>query len=511
MTKRFSHRISTFHGIQAPEEGTLAGYGAIIEAYTLTLPLPGVLTLISDLNRRYFHGPWQVLPSRYLPEDNLYKQLIFALKYEGVNLLAFKKLFQALGKNEVEELVQIEPLGQFSRRIWFLYEWLHEEQLDIPDLRSGNYVTVVDDKLQFTIKGSRSPRHRIINNIPGTSHFCPLIKKTDTLLKYTSSELPDRARESLGAIHKDILLRTSAFLLLKDSRASFIIEGESIKNRRMGRWAHALGQAGAQRVSKDELIRLQQILIENPRFVQLGFRTKGGFIGEHDRATFLPIPDHISAKWEDIDSLMQGLIATYELLIESEFDPVLAAALISFGFVFIHPFTDGNGRIHRYLIHHVLSQKAFTPQGIIFPVSASMLERIEDYRHVLQSYSHPLLDFIEWETTNDNNIEVLNDTIDYYRYYDATKQAEFLYDCVIDTIDRIIPEEVQYLIRYDEFKHYLDNIFEMPDKTVALLVHFLEQNNGKLSRRAREKEFAPLTNKEVLDIENAYQSIFNNE
>ena len=56
--------------------------------------------------------------------------------------------------------------------------------------------------------------------------------------------------------------------------------------------------------------------------------------------------------------------------------------------------------------------------------------------------------------------------------------------------------------------HFLDNTYEMPDKTVALLIRFLEQNNGHLSQRARAKEFSALTEEEVRDIENKYQEIF---
>jgi hypothetical protein len=127
---------------------------------------------------------------------------------------------------------------------------------------------------------------------------------------------------------------------------------------------------------------------------------------------------------------------------------------------------------------------------------------------VLEAYSHPLLDVIEWEKTEDHNVKVLNDTLDYYRYFDATKQAEFLYDCVHDTIENIIPNEVSYLTNYDEFKRYLDDEFEMPDKLVALLVLFLNQNDGKLSKRAREKEFTSLNDTEVNEIERNYKSIF---
>jgi hypothetical protein len=150
----------------------------------------------------------------------------------------------------------------------------------------------------------------------------------------------------------------------------------------------------------------------------------------------------------------------------------------------------------------------FTPQGMIFPVSASILDRIDDYRKVLESDSRPLLDFIKWKPTPKHNVEVLNETADYYRYFDATKLAEFLYECVQDTIDNIIPAEVRYLQKYDEMKRYIDDQYEMPDQMVALLVRFLEQNDGKLSKRAKTSEFKELSDDEVIVIENKYTEIF---
>src|SRR3989304_8478908 len=236
----------------------------------------------------------------------------------------------------------------------------------------------------------------------------------------------------------------------------------------------------------------------------MGYRTEGGFVGDHDRNTGEPIPEHISARWQDLETLMEGLLDTAKILEKNNFHPVLTAAKIAFGFVFIHPFVDGNGRIHRYLIHHMLSVMKYTPQGMIFPVSAAILEKLEEYKKVLESYSFPLLDFIEWKKTADNNVEVLNETIDYYRYFDATLLSEFLFDCVDYTIQKIIPEEVTYLQKYDAMKTWLDDRFQMPDKTVALLIRFLEQNKGTLSKRAKEKEFAQLTKDEVKDIEEKY-------
>jgi len=120
----------------------------------------------------------------------------------------------------------------------------------------------------------------------------------------------------------------------------------------------------------------------------------------------------------------------------------------------------------------------------------------------------PRLELIDWETTPDNNVEVLNETIDLYRYFDATKMAEFLYSCVELTIDQIIPQEVDYLHQYDEFKLQIEQSFDMPDKMIALLVRFLEQGQGTLSKRAREKEFEMLDDQEVTQIESLYNEIF---
>lgn len=507
--KQYSRKVTIFHGRQAPEDAVLVGYGAIIETLQLKLPMPKQLALISLKKRQYKNESWQVFTSRHQPEDTLYKHLVFALKYEGVNLLVFKKLFEKLPQKEILSLLKSEPTGMYSRKIWFLYEWLQSKKLTIKDADSKiKYVALIDETKQFAIKGTNSPRHRIINNLPGTVDFCPLIFKTEKLVTRMTSNFAEQQNTYFKKVHKDVLQRASSFLLLKDSKASFTIEGENPPNIRAARWGKAISQAGVKPLSIEELHRLQQIVIENSRFIEMGFRKKGGFVGEHDRLTGEPIPEHISARWQDIHQLMNGLLKTNELL-DKDYDAVLAAATIAFGFVFIHPFEDGNGRLHRYLIHHILAKKKFTQQGVIFPISSSILDHIDDYRSVLESYSHPLLDFIQWKQTADNNVEVVNATIDLYRYYDATKQAEFLYNCTADTIERVIPDEVNYIIRYDKFKMFMDNNFEMPDKMIATLVRFLEQNDGRISKRAKEKEFKKLSKKECEKIETMFNELFN--
>ena len=507
----FSPNVTVFHERLTPEEGYLVGYAALLNAYDLQVPLPDLLSIISHKHKQYTTEQWRVFTPRHRPDDTLIGHLTFAFKYEGIDLGLLKKIFESVSVDQLSDLISMEPTGQYSRKTWFLYEWLMNKQLNLPDLTTGNYVDLVDTTIQYgavkTVENSK--RHRVRNNLPGTKDFCPMVRRTAVLDKLIHTNLSQRIGTIMGRIHPDIMARTAAFLLLKDSKASYAIEGERPPQNRAQRWGRAIGQAGQKPITTDELIRLQQIVIDNPRFTKMGYREQEGFVGEHDRYYGTPIPDHISARFKDVSQLINGLIATGDKLEqETEFDAVLAAAMIAFGFVFIHPFVDGNGRIHRYLIHHVLLRKNYVPKGMIFPVSSIILERLDEYRKTLEAFSMPRLDFVEWRPNDSNNVQIQNETIDLYRYFDATKQAEFLYKCVLQTIEYTIPEEVDYLEKYDQMKEFLDNVFEMPDKIVALVIRFLEQGNGRLSERAKNKEFEALSKEEIEQIEGKYREIF---
>lgn len=504
-----SRSVTAFHAFPALEEGaTLAGYSALIEGHGLPMPAPDSLCAIGTKHRKYDKGRWRIFTPRHKPDDSLYGHLTFALKYEGIELGLLKALFEQIEPEMIADIVRSQPTGAYSRRIWFLYEWLCNEKLGIEDAAQGNFVPLINDALQYPGPSRDSRRHRVRNNLPGTRAFCPLIRRTEKLDHFIALNLSQAAIDHIGKTHADLLSRAAAFLLLKDSKASYTIEGETPPHSRIERWGKIIGEAGQRKLSIEELESLQQVVIADNRFVMPGCRVEGGFVGDHDRTTGMPIPVHISARAEDLESLLSGLIETCQLLGQSDYDSVLTAALIAFGFVFIHPFEDGNGRIHRYLFHHVLAEKRFVSKGLVFPVSAVILDRLDEYRQTLEYYSKPRLDFIEWRPTDKGNVEVLNETIDLYRYFDATRQAEFLFECVEETVNKTLPDEVSYLRKYDLMNDFIKNYIDMPDNLVDLLIRFLGQNNGMLSKRARDKEFSKLTKDEVRTIERKYEEVF---
>jgi hypothetical protein len=507
---QFSGPTLVFQERRLPEMAAPAGYAALIEAFRLPVPLPRTLTAIGERHRILEQDGWRIMTPRHAPHATLEGHLTFALKYEGLDLAVLRRLFEAVGPGRIEQFVREAPTGSYVRRIWFLYEWLAGARLDLPDATGGRYADALDAELQWGVEGETSPRHRVRNNLPGTPEFCPLVFRTETLDRLVELDLAARAQDVVAAVPRDLLARTAAFLLLKDSRSSYAIEGEHPPQDRIQRWGRAIAEAGRQPLDRDELLRLQRIVIGDERFVRMGFRDEGGFVGEHDRETRTPLPDHISARPEDLGSLIDGMIA-FDRGSALRLDPVIAAAVLAFGFVYVHPFDDGNGRIHRYLIHHVLAERGFNPPGVVFPVSAAILDRIDDYRAVLESYSARLLPYVQWEPTERFNVRVLNDTGDFYRYFDATPHAEFLYECVQRTIEMDLPAEAGFLRRYDAFRQDVEALFDMPERTFDLLFRFLHQNGGRLSQRAREREFAELSDDEAASVETIYRSRFLDE
>ena len=490
-----------FRSRMFPVRGTLAGYAWLIEHLSLNTILPYRLHIVATVNTQQKTQDCDVHPVRRRPPDTLYGHLHFALRYEGVDLLILSQVFADRGGQAVQDAIDAKPTSAYARRLCFLYEWLTGASLTPPGGLGGAYTDVVDTKLQYAIKDADTVRRwRVRDNLPGTRRFCPMVSRTRRLDNHRADGLAQRAAATVQEVSPDVLRRASAFLLLKDSKASFEIEKEVPSKDRAERWARVIGQAGETELDIALLERLQRDLIEDSRFVQLGLRREGGFVGEHT-SLGEPRPDHFSAPPDDVPDLLGGMVAYDRRTARLNQDPVLTAAALAFGFVYIHPFEDGNGRLHRYLIHHVLTRRGFWPEGIIAPVSAAIEDDMVAYRHTLEAVSRPMLTVIDWTRTEKGNVEVRNDVADFYRFFDATPHAEFLYACVEKAVDTMLPDEVRFLSARDRFHVAATAFVDMPERLLDLMFHMLRQNGGRFSERMRRREFEQLTDDEARAFE----------
>ena len=451
----------------------------------------------------------EVFRTQYWPGDKVGDHLEFALKYDGVNLSLLARIFEKVSQDELTEYIRSKPTGKYTRRIWFFYEFLTEKQLPVDDLTSGNYVVALEVKDYYTVQnGEKSSRHRIVNNLLGPKSFCPVVRRTKILAKLDSADLRKRCKDIVTAYPPELLRRALSYLYNKETKSSFEIEHIKPNTSRTEKFITSLELAKKEDFcEKERLIELQNSIVD-PRFKDSDYRVSQNYIGQ-TVAYQKEIIHFISPKPDDLQSLMEGLINSHKRMKAGNVSPVIHAATITYGFVFLHPFEDGNGRIHRFLIHNILSLQELVPCGLMFPVSAVMLKNPADYDASLEAFSRPLLQLIDYRLDEMGQMTVENDTACWYQYMDMTAQSEALVEFVTKTIEEELVEELSFLANYDNTKKAIQDIIDMPDRRIDLFIKLCLQNNGSLSARKRSALFDFLTDEELSAMEQAVKDAYN--
>ena len=411
------------------------------------------------------------------------------------------RLFQEVAEEDFLEYVRSKPTGKYARRLWYLYEFLTGKTLPLDDVKRGNYIDLLESDEYYTVTPARQVRRQRINdNLLGDRRFCPTVRRTDTLRDFETADLPERCRQVVSAYSPELLRRALGYLYTKETKSSFEIEHIKPTSTRTERFV-ALLQLAEQEdfCEKTQLIELQNRIVD-ARFRDSDYRSSQNYVGE--TVAWQKEKIHFACpKPEDLADLMEGLIAAHKRMDAGNVSAVIHAAAIAYGFVFLHPFEDGNGRIHRFLIHNILARRGFTPEGVMFPVSASMLKNPADYDASLEAFSRHLMALVEYSLDEEGRMTVHNDTARWYRYIDMTPQAEALFRFIEQTIDTELASELAFLANYDKTKKAIQEIVDMPDRQIDLFIRFCLQNNGRLSARKRASHFDFLSDEEIARME----------
>jgi len=450
----------------------------------------------------------EVYPSKYWPGDSPCAHLEFALKYDGMNLAILSELFGVMDEGELAGHVRSKPTGKNARRLWYLYEFLTGRKLPLDEVKQGNYVDLLDPEEYVTVSPATPVRRQRVNdNLPGVRQFCPLVRRTETIKLLEASDLAGRCREVVSAYPPEILKRALGYLYTKETRSSFEIERVNPTASRTERFVALLQLAGKEDFcEKKRLVDLQNSIVDS-RFRDPDFRASQNYVGEtvawHGERIH-----YVAPKPEDLEGLMEGLIQCHGRMAGGRVHAVIHAAAVAFGFVFLHPFEDGNGRIHRFLIHNILARRGLTPEGMIFPVSVAMLKNLQDYDASLEAFSRTLMPMVDYSLDREGRMTVHNDTAAWYRYIDMTPQAEALFGFIGQTIETEMAGELEFLANYDRAKKAIQEIADLPDRKIDLLIRFCLQNNGRLSEGKRGEFFAFLSDEEVVRMEQVIRRIY---
>lgn len=490
----------------------LVGFGALWQRHRVESVQPlTVASYIATLKSEREHGAFrsQTFTPQYRPtHDNERGHFEFGLKYEDLNFEWLARFFEAHPPDWIEQWIREQPTSQYARRTAFLFEWLTRRRLNVPDTQTANYVEALDPRRYLT-RGTavRNRRWRILDNLPGTREFCPVVRLTRQVRQATGFDLAAELAALDARFGADLLMRSAAWLTFNESRASFALEREHDRTSDIQRFAQALSAHCGRLdnpLSTDSLQLLQREVL-GERALRLGLRRSPVFVGS--AAAFdATVVRYIGPHWLDLDELLDGLRS---LDVQTTKAPagmlptahaLLRAAVLSFSFVYLHPMADGNGRIHRFLINDTLARAEQLPAGVVMPISSTIVksstfrglyERVLDsisarqIRHYNGQYRFTADAVCDDGVVSNFEFDGYADALPLWRYPDLTVHATYLGQVVHHTMRHEMTNEATFLARHDLARRGLKRVIEMPDLDADRIVRSLREGGGRVSNVLR--------------------------
>lgn len=252
---------------------------------------------------------------------------------------------------------------------------------------------------------------------------------------------------------------------------------------------------GDEPLSADYLNTLQaEILGPATRY---GVRQSPVFVGH--TVGYLDKVDYIAPHWNQTQSLLGGMRAALSKTRGAA--PIVRAAIASFGFVFIHPMSDGNGRISRFLVNDVLRRDGAVPEPFILPISATITNSTRErvgYDRMLERFSKPFMrkyaEHYRFEATveygdgvrSNFHFDAYDEAAPAWRYPDLTAQASYLGHVVQMTIENEMSKEALFLHDLERVRAGVKEYLEGPNQDIDQIIRSVRENGWEISNKLKK-------------------------
>lgn len=448
------------------------------------------------------------VPSKMAPDaDDLLGNILFALKHEGINLSILAQVLPCVAVVDLEATLARSPNGVYIRKACYLWEAFTGNEIKQQAPVRGKFIQLFDPAQYITRSGARNSKWRIEFNGLGDLTYCATVERSPAVTELLAYDILGRVKAFIGSLPPLMVDRAIHWAYLHETQDSFAIEREAPTQDKSQRFIQLLRQAhDRQPLTEEYLVALQNSTVTNPFDLAVAFRHQQNHLGASGirgaaGITYVPPPPDLCR--ELMESLMR-----FANEAPTQIDPLVAAGVISFGFVFLHPFMDGNGRLSRFLIHQALCRAGALGNGLLLPVSVAMKDAESLYLETLQSFSRPARDFWEAQWIDADII-----TLDFkgsdalYRYWDATPCVLFTLQMAKHALEVDLREETAFLECFDAVYKATDERFDVRGSELSKLVMMCLSNNGVISKN-RRKQFQYIASEEVFDfIEQSAQQV----
>ena len=443
--------------------------------------------MIGSVTRIERHEHFLAVPGTVAPAtDDLLSHLLFALKHEGVNMQVLAQALPHIPASRLHAELAVTPNGQYLRMVCYLWEALTHRSLGHRPDMAGGYVELFDPQRYITGPPQRNSRWRVDFNGLGSVRYCASVERTPAIEAAMASDILGRARSFTASLDKEMMDRALAWAYLHETEDSYAIEREAPSADKARTFISLLKQAhdGAP-LTEDYLVDLQSSVVSNPFDKAVQFRTRQNWLRGPMRGasgvTYVPPPPEL------VDGIMDDWMA-FANTAPKHIDAIVAASIASFGFVFIHPFMDGNGRLSRFLFHQALCTSGQLPSGMLLPVSVAMKRHEKDYLGALQHYSRAARECVNVTWLGDDNFDIkFNGDASIFRYWDATPCVEFGFRMAEQALDVELRNEARFLANFDAVKQAVDERHDVRGSVLSVLISICLQADGVISKGKRKR------------------------
>lgn len=416
------------------------------------------------------------------------EHVLFALKYETLQLALLHEALKLVPAQEMLAALEAQRHGRYLRKAAFIWEKAHGLELPWGGTR-GNYLDLFDRALYYTgPTWERSTRFRINFNGIGPYEFCPVVRRDAALQARGEAVLARLSAWATNPANAEVLDRVLGWAYLSETRDSYAIEDEAPSPDKERAFLQAMEHLRERTpLSEEYLVALQNVVITSPFRLESAFRAEQNWLqrGGHGALAVRYVPPPPQA----MRSLMDGLMRMANSR-EGDVPALVKAALVSFGFVLIHPFNDGNGRVSRLLAHHNLYFNDALPTvngaPAILPLSVAMKKNEAEYLASLEAFSKPARQLWDVMCIADNEFTFdFRSTPMAYAHWVGERAAAFMADCAQVALEQSLIDEAVFVHAYDQAFARIDREFDLPNKVINLLIHWIRQNGCRMPQRRR--------------------------
>jgi fido (protein-threonine AMPylation protein) len=463
------------------------GYAHVCIALKLKALPPRFPARVRPVTRIERMGDHLAVPAHVAPTSpSIVEHLLFALKHEGTQLGILMEALRQVPADDVQAALGRTPTGGYIRALAFLWEAANGPHLDASGT-AGQAHLLFDPERYVTGAGQREGRWRVEFNGLGSMQYCATVERTPALQALLDEDVMRRTTDYVDSLGAELRDRTLAWAYMHETQSSYAIEKETPSEDRARAFVALLHQAHEKRpLTEDYLAELQQAAITSPYHRAVSFRNEQNWLQGPGRGA--PSVSYVPPPPAQASELMDELMA-FANAQDGSVPALVAAAVVKFGFVYLHPFMDGNGRVSRFLFHQTLCRAGALPDGLILPVSVAMKRHEAGYMAALKSYSQPMRELwgVRFIDEGVFDFDYRGDTaFGVYRYWDATQCVEFACRMAEDALEHELHQETIFLMRYDQLSRELGDAFDIRGSTLATLVT-CALKDGRVSKRRRDQ------------------------